>query len=134
MPLKVLSNAYVILNRFILRAKVFLHDNYLVIKPLPKIGCVLTSVKGALSKKEAELLIKSTLSTSEIAINRDDVQGMEYTTLRKNRKDIAELFNIKEVKGNIYRVTIRYSVDNFVRLILPQNEFMKLKNYLSKCK
>ncbi len=134
MPLKVLSNAYVILNRFIVRAKIFLHNNYLVIKPLPKIGYVLTSVKGALSKREAELLIKSALSTSEITISKNDVQGIEYTTLRKNRRDIAELFDVKEIKGNIYRVTIRYSNENSVRLILPQNEFMKLKNYLSKQK
>ena len=132
MPFKVLNNAYVIINRFILRAKIFLYNSHLTIRLLPRIAYVLTSVKGALSRKELELLIKSTLGAPEITIRRSDIQEINHVLLRKNRKDVAELFDVEKIKGNIYRVTIKYSESGFVRLILPQNELMKLKNYVLK--
>lgn len=133
MQLKKLGNAYVIVGRFVLRAKVILSDKELIIKPLPNIGYVTSLVKGALSKKEVELLVKSsTKISSEIVIGRDEILGMEYVALRKNREDIARLFNVEEIKGNIYRVTLKCRKNVCIRLILPQNEFIKLKNYVSK--
>ncbi|MCD6085347.1 MAG: hypothetical protein J7J20_07410 [Desulfurococcales archaeon] len=130
MPPKVLSNVYVVMNRFVLRAKIFLHDDCLVVKILPKIGHVLTSMKGALSKRELEMLIKSLPDFPQLIIKKNSIQEIDHELLRRGRSDVAKLFDTDEVRGNIYRVTIRYSDENYLRLILPQGDLVKLKNYV----
>ncbi|MCD6278878.1 MAG: hypothetical protein J7J11_04285 [Desulfurococcales archaeon] len=118
------------MNRFVLRAEIFLYDDRLVVRILPKIGHVLTSMKGALSKRELETLIKSLSDFPQLIIKKNRIQEVDHELLRRGRSDVAKLFNTVKVRGNIYRVTIRYSDDNYLRLILPQRELVKLKNYV----
>ncbi len=129
---KALTYTYVIIGRLISRAHVRLGGGFIRIRLRPSTLRTARYIKSSLSSSEIRTII-SEVKSKEIVISVGNIKDVLVTTIRRDRKDIAELYeDFEEIKGNIYEVIITLDKGDSVKLLLPQNEYLRLRNYLRR--
>jgi hypothetical protein len=126
--LKLFKKAYYLDNFIIRPAKIFIKNNEeLHIIPSKKVAFRIAGLRGALSTKEIEIL-SSITTPEEIIIKREDIVEFERYPLKRERKDIKQLFD-DEDRGNVFQITLKTTRGD-IKLLILQRDVMKIKYFL----
>ena len=131
---KSLTYTYVVIGRLVGRANVKLcDDGFIRIRIRPSTLKTTRHIKASLSASEIRTII-SEVKPKELVISVGAIKDILVTTLRRDRKDIAELYKDfeNEIKGNIYEVVVTLEKGDSIKLLLPQSDYLRLRNYLKR--
>jgi len=124
-------DCFAILKRFLLRARLEFHEDFLLIKLSPSKFKLTRGLKSSLSSSEIKTIMM-TMGERELSINLEDISNILVSTIRSNRKDIKDLYDSSEEIKYVYQVTLYLRNGFEIRLILTPNSYKRLKNYLEK--
>ncbi len=127
---KKLRHTYLITSRFIVKSSVILIGENILIKPNYAFVKQVRLMKASLPTQAVRNLIRLGKGITEIVININNITEVSGRWIRKEREDISDIF--KDVEGNIYEVILRTNDSRLIRLLMPQVEYVRLKNYIEK--
>ncbi len=127
---KKLKNTYAVIGRFIVKSSVLLKGKSIIIKPSHAYVKQIRLMKASLPTQAIRNLMKVSRVFSDVIIDTECIKEVMGRVIRRERKDIEDLF--KDVEGNIYEVVIIDKKLNYLRLLMPQSEYLKLRNFINK--
>jgi len=127
-----IKEAYLLNGRLMIRSQITLRDNVLEIETKPAIKKTLNKVRGNPSVNELRELLRIK-GTDIIRVNIGEIKRLSTYLLRKDRKDLKDLFESSDKKPYLILLNICSTTLNY-RIILSYNDGIRLKKILSSFK
>ncbi|RLG81916.1 MAG: hypothetical protein DRO09_01445 [Thermoprotei archaeon] len=135
MAFKIIRNALILVDRFMVPAMIIIKDNKITVKTLPKPIKHLFHIKGALSSTETrKLLSLGSLSPRVESVDLLSIKDFKALRIRRNLNEIAELLGSDDVKGGVFEVVLNLNNGEVIKLLLSQRAYLKLRNAVLKFK
>jgi len=126
----VIKPAYVRRDRFFHKCRIITSPGKIRIVIYPDISNRLVGVKGQLSIRELHTIL-SNKGIQELKLYAKDVAYVRRYTIRRTRRDIANLFP-EEIHGNVSEVLIKLRNGKEICLILFEKDANKLVKSIRK--
>ena len=126
----VIKPAYVRRDRFFHKCRIITSPGKIRIVIYPDISNRLVGVKGQLSIRELHTIL-SNKGIQELKLFAKDVVYVRRYTIRRTRRDIANLFP-EEIHGNVSEVLIKLRNGKEICLILFEKDANKLVKSIRK--